>query len=252
MIKLLISFLSFYVLINKIESHGFLINPPARSSAYREDRVRFPVYYTDTEMNCGGKSIQWDQNDGKCGICGENWALPKRYELGGDRYRGYRVRDYPMNGKIPVSVYIWTNHRGWFEFRLCNVDNQASGEADHSCLDQILLADSNGQTRFNTPNQIEGWKGFFNTTLEAPSNFVCDHCVLQWKWNVGNSYGIDFVTGENCLGCGPQEQFYGCADIRIYDGSKVTRPASTTKPANDPNAGAIWSQVSSSFKKKTL
>ena len=238
-----------FSIIYKIENHGFLINPPARSSAYREDPLRFPIYYTDTEMNCGGKSVQWDQNGGRCGICGENWALPKRYELGGDRYRGYRVRDYSINGKIPVSVYVWTNHRGWFEFRLCNVDNQPSGEADHGCLDQILLSDSNGQTRFDTPSQVEGWRGFFNATLDIPRNFVCDHCVLQWKWNVGNSFGIDFSTGINCLGCGPQEQFYGCADIRIYDDVGITRPESTTRPAIDPNAGAAWAQVTLNQKK---
>ena len=31
----------------------------------------------------------------------------------------------------------------------------------------------------------------------------------------GNAWGTDEETGESCTGCGPQEQFYGCADIKI-------------------------------------
>ena len=30
----------------------------------------------------------------------------------------------------------------------------------------------------------------------------------------GNSWGVDKL-GRGCVGCGPQEQFYGCADIAI-------------------------------------
>ena len=30
----------------------------------------------------------------------------------------------------------------------------------------------------------------------------------------GNSWGVD-EYGAGCVGCGPQEQFYGCADIAI-------------------------------------
>ena len=31
----------------------------------------------------------------------------------------------------------------------------------------------------------------------------------------GNRWGTDPDTGEECVGCGPQEQFYGCSDIAI-------------------------------------
>ena len=33
---------------------------------------------------------------------------------------------------------------------------------------------------------------------------------------VGNSWGLDPDSGDRCLGCGPQEEFYGCSDIAIY------------------------------------
>lgn len=31
----------------------------------------------------------------------------------------------------------------------------------------------------------------------------------------GNSWGVDPETKEGCIGCGPQEQFYGCADVAV-------------------------------------
>lgn len=44
-----------------IECHGLLIDPPARSSAWREDS-RFPKYYYDNQMFCGGFDTQWRKN----------------------------------------------------------------------------------------------------------------------------------------------------------------------------------------------
>ena len=35
---------------------------------------------------------------------------------------------------------------------------------------------------------------------------------------LGNSWGTNRQTGRSCVGCGPQEQFYGCADISIGQG----------------------------------
>lgn len=45
--------------IVEIKAHGRLLNPPARSSAWREDSVRFPINYDDNQMNCGGFYTQW-------------------------------------------------------------------------------------------------------------------------------------------------------------------------------------------------
>lgn len=50
---------------------------------------------------------------------------------------------------------------------------------------------------------------------------------FQWKYNTGNSYGKNETTGQQCLGCGTAvEQFYGCSDIQIKDGTYI--PPSTT------------------------
>jgi hypothetical protein len=32
---------------------------------------------------------------------------------------------------------------------------------------------------------------------------------------LANSWNKDIKTGKGCIGCGPQETFYGCSDISI-------------------------------------
>ena len=43
--------------IVKINSHGRLLDPPARTSAWRYDN-RFPAFYDDNRMFCGGFLVQ--------------------------------------------------------------------------------------------------------------------------------------------------------------------------------------------------
>ncbi len=56
----------------------------------------------------------------------------------------------------------------------------STGEVTQECLDKILLRDTAGATRFNTPSHIspEG-KGTAYLTLKIPAGFKCNHCVLQ-------------------------------------------------------------------------
>merc|ERR1712168_848132 len=65
---------------------------------------------------------------------------------------------------------------------------------------------------------------------------TCSQCVFQWKYNTGNNWGKDFVTGERCYGCGPQEQFYSCSDVSITaaDGQTRPTPKPTTRPTPEP------------------
>ena len=66
MMNLFLLILKLTVFLNKLgylNAHGRLIVPPARSSAWREDNKRFPVYYDDNQMYCGG-SFQL-RNNGK-------------------------------------------------------------------------------------------------------------------------------------------------------------------------------------------
>ncbi len=72
---------------------------------------------------------------------------------------------------------INANHLGYFEFRVCNVDNLA-GDATQECLDRILLADLTGNTKILVSKESIGR---ITITLRLPNDFNCDHCVLQVK-----------------------------------------------------------------------
>lgn len=55
-----IVFLAFiFAKINYTNAHGRLLDPPARSTAWREDPSRFPTNYDDNSMFCGGFYTQW-------------------------------------------------------------------------------------------------------------------------------------------------------------------------------------------------
>ena len=44
--------------------------------------------------------------------------------------------------------------------------------------------------------------------VQLPADLSCSRCVLQWRYHAGNNWGKDNVTGNTCLGCGLQEEFY--------------------------------------------
>ena len=110
-----------------------------------------------------------------------------------------------------LFIFI-ANHRGWFEFRLCP-NNNVQAPVTQTCLNRYLLTSPDGITsRF--PVEFRG-TGDVTVYLRLPLGLTCTQCVLQWKYNAGNNWGIDPVTGQGCLGCGPQEQFYACSDVAI-------------------------------------
>lgn len=61
-IKIFLKLFIFAILsFDYVASHGRLLEPAARSSAWRKDPT-FPAYYNDMEMYCGGTGVQWNQN----------------------------------------------------------------------------------------------------------------------------------------------------------------------------------------------
>ncbi len=114
---------------------------------------------------------------------------------------------------IRVTIDLTANHLGYFEFRVCNRDELNAGiDATQECLNKHLLQDSFGNTRFLISSRMNG---LLNFGLRLTRGLKCNNCVLQWKYHAGNNWGTDSETGQSCLGCGPQEEFYGCADIKI-------------------------------------
>jgi len=127
-----------------------------------------------------------------------------------------------------VVVELTANHKGWMEFRLCQNDFPTE-RMTQDCFDEhvLQLADSRVK-RFIVPDQNGYQKISFRLVL--PPHVRCRACVLQWKYNAGNSWGTDAGSGRGCIGCGNQEQFYGCSDIAI--GYDVEIPKHKTLPAD--------------------
>ena len=169
-------------------------------------------------------------NGGKCGVCGDPWHGPRDNENGGKYANGIIVRKYETGQVISVVVDLTANHKGWFEFRLCPNDENPRKPVTEECLDRFrLLQAKSNKFRYMVPNQ--NGRSLIKIDLRLPANIRCRNCVFQWKYNAGNSWGVDANTGRGCLGCGNQEQFYGCADIAIgYDDIMI--PPHNTLPAD--------------------
>ncbi|XP_045162968.2 uncharacterized protein LOC123527523 isoform X2 [Mercenaria mercenaria] len=193
-----------------VDGHGRLTQPPSRSTMWRFG-YNTPHNYNDNQLFCGGFSVQWNQNGGKCGVCGDNIKdkIRENEAPDGKYATGTIVAKYEVGQMMEIKVHITANHKGWFEYRLCRNDNSRAA-VTQDCFDQNLLADESGATRFTITSSmfhISHW-------VKLPDGLSCSACVLQWKYNTGNSWGKD-EKGKGCIGCGPQEQFYGCADIAI-------------------------------------
>ncbi|XP_063399680.1 uncharacterized protein LOC134684322 [Mytilus trossulus] len=195
-------------IIASVFGHGRLVSPPGRSTMWRYG-YKTPKNYNDNQLYCGGFNTQWAVNGGKCGVCGDPWNEAHDNEAGGKYANGIVTGHYKSGQTIEVKVQVTATHLGYFEFRLCPVNNPRQ-PATQACLDRYVLQQPSGQTKFYEPGAI----GTYTVHLVLPQGLSCKQCVLQWKWNTGNSYNCD-NNHKCCIGCGPQEQFYGCADIAI-------------------------------------
>lgn len=95
----------------------------------------------------------------------------------------------------------------WNLCRLCKLSNSTSVETE-DCFTPLPLVDG-------SYSQAIG-KDDFNVTsyVQLPQKFWCKRCVLRWHYSAGNNWGI-CENGTSAMGCGPQETFRSCADIRI-------------------------------------
>ncbi|XP_076637607.1 uncharacterized protein LOC143349881 [Colletes latitarsis] len=196
--------------VQEIYGHGMMMDPVQRSSAWRKG---FPVEpnYNDNELFCGGMNVQFEQNGGKCGECGDNYVLPRPRpnENGGIYGTGLIVRRYNRSETINVNVKLTANHRGTFKFDLCLLKRSNELETEDCFgLHPLLLAD--GSNSMPVPStRME-----FNVPIRLPGNVTCEHCVLRWTYRAGNNWG-DCGDGHFAMGCGAQETFKNCADVAI-------------------------------------
>jgi len=201
--------------LSQVSGHGRLLNPAGRSTLWRyAEFQRFNPYqnYQDNELFCGGFHIQMENGD-RCGECGDPWHEPRpRANEGGGRFgRGIITGTYTEGQVISVTVELTSNHKGYFEYRICPHNNPLV-PADQECLDQYLLEYADGS---GTKTPITGsYTGPITAELRLPAGLTCTQCVFQWHYKTGNSWG-DCGDGTGAIGCGSQETFRGCADIRI-------------------------------------
>uniref|UniRef100_A0A182MNE0 Chitin-binding type-4 domain-containing protein n=1 Tax=Anopheles culicifacies TaxID=139723 RepID=A0A182MNE0_9DIPT len=197
------------VCIATVHGHGMVLDPIARGSRWRCNPLALPNY-TDNELFCGGFQVQWGTYNGKCGVCGDNYgdARPRRHELGGQYGQGDIVKQYVQGSIIEVRVRLTATHRGYFYFDLCNLDG---GAEDESCFSRYPLYLVDGSRNWPLPSTEPGE---YRISLKLPGSLTCNHCIFRWTYVAGNNWGY-CEDGSGRLGCGPQETFKTCSDIRI-------------------------------------
>ncbi|XP_072145605.1 uncharacterized protein [Dermacentor andersoni] len=121
------------------QGHGRLIEPPARNAMWRIS-YNTPPNFEDTELFCGGIKAQWQDNGGRCGVCGDNYAQPRprRHETGNMYARNVTVRRYAPGQLVDLVVDVETNHLGHFEFALCPRASWEEAESEE-CFDMHPL-----------------------------------------------------------------------------------------------------------------
>ncbi|XP_015597787.1 uncharacterized protein LOC107268968 [Cephus cinctus] len=206
------------IILNVLEiySHGMLMVPVNRGSAWRYG-YNTPINYDDNANFCGGFAVQWIANNGNCGACGDNYSIqpPRPNENKGTYGRGVIVATYNSGAAIDVSVKITANHRGYFVFSICSLSSSDDIDTEE-CFEKYPLKLADGTDRYTLRSSATG---FYNTTVILPTYLTCDHCVLRWHYYTANNWGI-CSNGTGALGCGRQETFRTCSDIAIISPSK--------------------------------
>jgi len=192
--------------------HGRMMEPPSRASAWR---VGFPTPRNedDNALYCGGYGVQYDMNGGRCGICGDPWnQFPRDHEAPGGMYAtGIITKTYKKGSIIPVVIDLTANHQGYFEFRLCP-NNDIWEDPEQSCFDRFRLkTGKTGGLKYPIYDYSTGLRMLY---VRLPRSLECEQCILQWTYTAGNNWG-KCANGTGAVGCGPQETFRACSDIRI-------------------------------------
>ncbi len=125
---------------------------------------------------------QWEVHKGKCGVCGDPWQGPRDHEAGGKYAQGIIVRRYQRNQIIRIAIDLTAPHKGYFEFKLCPVNNPRK-KATHACLNKYRLRLAGSQRfRYFVKRTVPG---FHKIKLQLPQGLECSQCVFQWKYNAG-------------------------------------------------------------------
>ncbi len=86
-------------------------------------------------------AVQWSQNGGKCGVCGDPWhePVPRLHESGGFYDTGLLGRRYTPGQIIDIEVELTANHKGYFELRLCPLSGDPTVAERQDCFNKYVL-----------------------------------------------------------------------------------------------------------------
>ena len=123
--------------VRATSAHGRMMEPPARNTMWR---FGFPTRanYEDSQLFCGGIKVQWQDNQGKCGVCGDQFDAVRDHETGG--FYAYNVtgRHYAPGSSIDVLIDLVANHGGRFSFQMCWRDSWDQKGSLAACLSPSL------------------------------------------------------------------------------------------------------------------
>nr|KAG5713198.1 hypothetical protein BaRGS_007725 [Batillaria attramentaria] len=198
---------------------GRLVDPPNRSSLWRQ-RVRgAPINTRDNQLNCGASWMPIapsDRDEQSCGVCGDSSVGPQDHVLGG-RYVTFPLRvsrDYTATGSLAVSFFL--NHTvvpglDKVTFHLCPLTRRFT-DVTWDCF-----ADSPAVTLYGWGDAYYPSRpGMHRVYLQLPATFTCNHCVLQWRWQSSHMGDTYQCTRQPWLrSCYLPVEYINCADIRI-------------------------------------
>jgi len=203
------------------DGHGSVRDPPARNVLLNSDDC-------PNCLNAGGVSIMYSgvRSKAKYGVCGDPWNAPKDHEAGGKLFRGKITKTYRSGSTITLKLSFSANHRGRMSFSICELpDTHISPTVERSlttqkCFNKNILrrADNKG----GVYSFLKGNEEKITVRYRLPKRLKCNHCVLQWHWETGNSCCPDNTPKKYC---GPgvskcfvytvPEEWFNCSDIKI-------------------------------------
>lgn len=159
--------------------------------------------------------MQWEQNNGKCGLCGDPYHVeqPRPHEAGGTYAKGVISKHYSVGQDIDIEIELTANHYGRFEIKLCPNNNPVQ-EATQECFDKFPLYVSGTKDKGYYIPEDGKKKAVFRYQVRLPPYVTCTQCVLQWTYYTGNQWG-ECANGTEAQGCGKSETFINCADVAV-------------------------------------
>ncbi|KAH1021133.1 hypothetical protein HUJ04_010686 [Dendroctonus ponderosae] len=202
----------FCISIRSAFGHGYMYSPINRASRWRLEPTNWNIThnYEDNQYFCGGFAVQYSENEGKCGPCGDDWSdpVPRSKENGGTYGNGVVVASYLSGSLIKTDIRIQPIIEGIFPIsKLCVLNDTLLPETE-DCFQPVRLLDGSFFQKISSED--------YNVTsyIKLPLWLTCDRCVLRWHYSTGNNWGV-CDNGTSALGCGPQKTFRSCADIAI-------------------------------------